>query len=100
MIPMHPERGAPPDEVRWVIPDGVFQRRGRVVDVPQALRQLIDGGVIASINVETDAVVIRLHHTEDWRIAGPTIRSALAAALARPADWHFAPGAAIRITPI
>jgi len=94
MIPLHPEKVAGrPDRLRWMVPVGTVDLCGPVAVVPGALGDLVAAGVLASVAVEPDAVVLTLGPGHDWGRDGPRVRTALHAALADPSGWVPAPGA-------
>lgn len=87
MIPMHPEAvPGSPDELRWVVPADALTVLGPVVDAPVALSELL-GEVVREVVVEPGAVRVALARGRTWRADGPSIRSALSAALADPGGW-------------
>jgi Fe-S cluster biogenesis protein NfuA len=92
-VPMHPEATADPQTVRWVIPAGTLPVVGEIADAPAALGDLLHSGDISSVQVEAQAVLIRLPEALNWPAAGPRIRDALAAALQHPDRWT--PAAAV-----
>lgn len=85
-VPMHPEVTADPSTLRWVVPLGTLPFAGHVAAAPGALGERL---ARAELHVATDAtgVVVSLEPPLTWRGDGPTIRSELAAALARPDAW-------------
>ncbi|GID10163.1 hypothetical protein Aru02nite_10520 [Actinocatenispora rupis] len=89
-IPMHPEATPDPQVLRWVIPAGTLPLHGRVTEPPDALAALVRDGLVAAIEVETRAVLIRLADGYDWARAGGAVRDALAAALRQPDQWRSA----------
>lgn len=92
LVPLHPEQGADAQELRWIIPSGLLPMLGPIASVPQPLRAVVDEGVIASVEVAPDAVVMRLANAYSWRCEGARIRTALAAALQRVEQWRAAEG--------
>lgn len=89
VVPMHPEATADPRTVRWVIPAGTLPVVGEIAEAPDELGEMLhSSGDIASIEVETQAVVIRLAEGRDWSGTGARVRDALAAALRHPRRWR------------
>ncbi len=86
-VPMHPEAGADAQTVRWVVPAGILPLVGEVAAAPGALGALLGDGTVASMVVETRAVVIRLADGCDWGACASAVRAALADALTRPQAW-------------
>ncbi len=87
VVPMHPEATADPQAVRWVIPAGTLPVVGEIAEAPAALGDLLRSGDISSLEVEAQAVLIRLADGLHWSAAGARIRDALAAALQHPEHW-------------
>ena len=85
---MHPEATADPQTVRWVVPAGTLPVVGEMADAPDELGDLLRSEDIASIEVETQAVVIRLADGQSWSGTGARVRDALSAALQRPQRWR------------
>ncbi|MBC2868044.1 NifU family protein [Streptomyces mexicanus] len=88
VVPMHPEAGADPQTVRWVIPAGTLPVVGRMTEAPDELGAMLHSGDIASIEVETRAVVIRLADGRSWSALGAQVRDALSTALRHPEQWR------------
>lgn len=87
-VPMHPEMVAGEDRtVRWVMPPGAVPFAGPVCSAPGVLGELLASGVIREIECESCAVLIRLSEHERWGDRLPTVRDALASAIADPA-WQ------------
>ncbi len=86
-VPLHPEAGTHPLEVRWIVPADALGFVGRPAAVPDALGRLLADGVVESVDVEPGVVVVRLAKGRSWRAEGPGVRRALADALARPGAW-------------
>lgn len=87
-VPVHPEAGAHPREVRWIVAPEVLRFVGRPDAVPDALGRLLSDGPLESVAVEPGAVVLRLAEGFSWRAEGPAVRRALQDALARPDGWR------------
>jgi len=85
---MHPEATADPQTVRWVVPAGTLPVVGEMADAPDELGDLLRSEDIASIEVETQAVVIRLADGQSWSGTGARVRDALSAALRHPHQWR------------
>ena len=85
-IPLHPEATDDPRTVRWSIPVGLLPVAGTPAHVPAPLRGLLEDGTLARIEVQAGGVRTTLARA-DWSVAGPLVRRALAAALARPEQW-------------
>jgi Fe-S cluster biogenesis protein NfuA len=88
LVPMHPEATSDPQIVRWVIPDGVLPVVGEIAEPPPELAAMLDSGDIASIQVQTRAVVVRLAAGRSWSELGAHVRAALGAALQQPHQWQ------------
>ncbi|MFI9600901.1 NifU family protein [Streptomyces sp. NPDC052043] len=88
VVPMHPEATADPQAVRWVIPAGTLPVLGEIAEAPDELGRLLHSEDVASIAVETQAVVIRLADGRSWSGAGVRMRDALSAALQHPQRWR------------
>ncbi|MGW5371757.1 NifU family protein [Streptomyces sp. NPDC004009] len=88
IIPMHPEATADPQTVRWVIPGGTLPAVGEVAEAPDELGRMLHSGDVASIKVETQAVVVRLADGRSWSGTGARVRDALSAALQHPRRWR------------
>jgi len=87
-VPMHPEATADPQTVRWIIPAGTLPVVGEIAAVPGELGDLLDSGVVASVEVEAQAVVIRLAGDRSWSGTGARVRDGLGAALQQPRRWR------------
>lgn len=87
VVPMHPEATADPQTLRWVIPAGTLPVVGEIADAPDELGDLLRSGDISSLEVEAQAVLIRLSDALHWSAAGARIRDALATALQHPEHW-------------
>ncbi|MEV7238514.1 NifU family protein [Streptomyces sp. NPDC051020] len=88
VIPMHPEATTDPQAVRWVIPAGTLPVVGEIADAPDELGTMLHSEDVASIEVETQAVVIRLADGQSWSGTGARVRDALSAALQHPQRWR------------
>ncbi|MFI2644793.1 NifU family protein [Streptomyces sp. NPDC018610] len=88
LVPMHPEATDDPRTVRWVIPAGTLPVVGEVAEAPDPLGEMLRSEVIASIEVETQAVVIRLTDGHTWSGTGARVRDALGTALGHPQRWR------------
>lgn len=86
-VPIHPEAGAHPRELRWIVPVDAVPFVGRPAAVPAALGRLLADGVLETVDVEPGAVILRLGEGRSWRTEGPGVRRALQAALGRPEGW-------------
>lgn len=88
---LHPE--AVPGEpalMRWVVPAGTFARAGRVLRAPDTFgTMLASGAVVASVEPDRGAVLLRLREGASWRDAGAKVRTALQAALAERETWEI-----------
>nr|NLI51229.1 NifU family protein [Propionibacterium sp.] len=87
-IPVHPEPGAHPRELRWIVAPDLLRFVGRPAAVPDALGRLLADGRLESVVVEPGAVVLRLADGFAWRAEGPAVRRALQDSLARPEAWR------------
>ncbi len=87
-VPMHPEATADPQVVRWVIPAGTLPVVGTIARPPETLATLLDSGLVAAVEVRTQAVLIRLADGRSWSTAGTAVRDALGAALRQPEAWR------------
>lgn len=85
-VPMHPERGELPGQIRWIIPAGVLRVRGSVT-APGELGGMQADGTITEITVGPRSVVLTAEPGR-WRLIGPAVRTALTGALRAPEDWH------------
>lgn len=95
MIPVHATATATPQQLRWVVPAEHLPGRGRVRRAPGQLGALMDGGVITSMQVRADDVLITLAPDDDWRAYGDDVRRALCDALTDHDGWQVdAPDAA------
>ncbi|WP_445526322.1 NifU family protein [Streptomyces cyslabdanicus] len=91
IVPMHPEATADPRAVRWVIPAGTLPVLGEIAEAPDELGRMLhsdDVTSIESIEVEAQAVVVRLADGRSWSGAGARVRDALGAALQHPQRWR------------
>lgn len=88
LVPMHPEATADPLTVRWVVPTGTLPVVGELAEAPGELGELLRSGEIASVTVETRAVLVRLPDGGSWAAAGAAVRDALGAALQQPERWR------------
>ena len=87
-IPVHPQRvPGRPDRLRWIIPAGILTGTGPLAEVPAPLAALLADGTLARITAERAAVVTCLGPDRTWPEEGARVRSALHAALGRPAGW-------------
>lgn len=88
MIPLHPEAvDARPEALRWVMPPGSLGFTGAVRSAPGELGRLLDTGVLTGLTVDPGAVTTCLSASCSWATQGSAVRSALHAALERPAEW-------------
>lgn len=85
---MHPEATPDRQVVRWVVPAGTLPVVGAMAGAPAGLGDLMRAGPIASIDVESRAVVIRLAAGSGWAVDGVRVRDALAEALQQPQHWQ------------
>lgn len=92
LIALHPEPGATPDEVRWVVPDAPLPAPGRAVEVPAELGSLITDGTLVEVQVLPGCIATRAASAGEWRRCGPRVRQAVAAALADPDRWRTEAG--------
>ncbi|ARP72308.1 hypothetical protein LK06_022760 [Streptomyces pluripotens] len=88
VVPMHPEATADPQVVRWVVPAGTLPVVGEIAEAPDDLGQMLHFEDVTSIEVEAQAVVIRLADGQSWSGAGARVRDALSAALQHPQRWR------------
>lgn len=86
-VPMHPEATDDPRKLRWMVPAGTLPVVGEIVGLPAELDALRVAGVVESVCVEIQAVVIRVFAGVAWSAVGAEVRTALAAALRSPNDW-------------
>lgn len=87
-VPLHPEVvDGDPLVLRWVIPPGTLAVRGVVTGMPAPLAALVEAGEVASVEVDAQAVAVRLSGGRSWRESGSRVRSALTAALRDPDAW-------------
>ena len=93
-VMLHPEAGATPEEVRWVVPDAPLPAPGRAVEVPAALGALVADGTLVEVQVLPGCVSTRAASAGEWRRCGPRVRRAVAAALAEPGSWRTEPAGA------
>lgn len=92
MIPLHPQAcPGDPQRVCWVTTPDAIPFTGLAGTVPSELDELVKNATVAEIRLEAQAVVIRLGSGHRWSTAGPQVRSALHAALARPDQWAPCP---------
>jgi len=89
-IELHPEAGADPEEVRWVVAADNLPVPGRVVRAPGDLGDLLAAGALAEVRVLPGCVVTRAPSPVDWRRLGPAVRHALSTGLAEPGRWEVA----------
>ncbi len=95
LVPVHPEPVPGEAQVlRWVVPADALGFVGVPAGVPPALRNLLDGGVLAALAVEPAAVRTTLAAGLTWREHGGRVREALQAALATPDGWQPPAGGA------
>ncbi|MGN6252255.1 MAG: NifU family protein [Marmoricola sp.] len=90
---VHPEPGRDAAEVRWVTGAAALREAGLdfvgpVRALPGPLGRLRDGGVVAAVDLDADAVVVRLGEGHAWRQAGAEVRTALLASLKQGRDWQ------------
>lgn len=90
VVALHPEAGAVPEEVRWLVPAAALPAPGTAVRVPGALAALLADGTLAQVRVLPGCVVTRAPSAAEWRRIGPRVRRALTAALAEPGEWGVA----------
>ena len=88
MIAIHPVAGPVPATVRWQMPAGTLPVRGPAVELPAPLHALLEQGAVEFVVVGDDHVEITLTEGRDWSREGPTVRSALLAALEAPGEWR------------
>lgn len=88
MIPLHPQAGTAPDELRWVTPSTVLPFDGRVAAAPGPLATLMGDGTLVEVRLEPRAVITRLGRGRTWSRDGSRVRTALHAALAEPDAWR------------
>jgi Fe-S cluster biogenesis protein NfuA len=88
VVALHPE-SVPGDSatLRWVVADLAPPFVGPVGLAPGDLGRLMADGTLAAVALEPGAVVITLAGGPDWRAAGPTVRTALHAALLQLGGW-------------
>jgi len=91
-VALHPEAGAVPEEVRWVVPDAPLPAPGVAVDLPAALASLLADGTLVEVRVLPGCVVTRTSAPADWGRHGARVRRAVAAALAEPGVWRTETG--------
>ena len=84
---LHPETGATPEEVRWVVPDAALPAPGRAVEVPAALGALLADGTLVEVRVLPGCITTRAASADEWQRHGPRVRRAVAAALTEPERW-------------
>lgn len=87
MVAFHPERGALPGEIRWVIPDGQVPVLGVVTSAPGEFGELIASGVL-SVIAEPAAIRTTLAAGEAWPAWVNRVRPALAEALTSSDGWR------------
>lgn len=87
-VPMHPEATAEPQVVRWVVPAGTLPVVGGIARAPEALARMVRSGEVVSIEVEAQAVLIRLADERSWSTSGAAVRDALTEALQQPECWQ------------
>lgn len=87
-IALHPEAGAVPEEVRWVVPDAPLPSSGLALEVPRDLAALLADGTLTEVRVQPGCVVTRAGSAGDWSRCGAAVRTAVAAAVAEPGRWR------------
>lgn len=90
-VALHPEAGAIPEEVRWVVTDAPLPPTGTVLDAPGDLADLLSDGTLVDVRVLPGCVVTRTRSADDWQRCGPRVRRAVTAALAAPERWRVRP---------
>lgn len=90
-VALHPEAGAVPEEVRWVITGAPLPATGTALDMPGGLADLLADGTLVEVRVLPGCVVTRTPSADDWRRCGPRVRRALTAAIAEPGRWRVEP---------
>lgn len=88
MMPMHATATSNPQQLRWVVSSGSLPADGTVQQAPGRLGVLLDDGVIDTLVVRDDDVLITVSAGTTWRELGDEIRNALSDALADPAGWR------------
>jgi Fe-S cluster biogenesis protein NfuA len=88
LVPMHPQAGLRPDEVRWIIPPEALSVRGVVVSAPPDLAALLSDGTLTEIRAGHGSITTRAASAKDWRRIGASVRSALSSALSDPGAWR------------
>jgi Fe-S cluster biogenesis protein NfuA len=86
-VALHPEAGAVPEEVRWIVAAAALPPAGTVVEAPGALGALLADGTLVEVRVLPGCVVTRAAAAADWRVCGARVREAVAAAVAEPERW-------------
>ncbi|HYF71543.1 MAG TPA: NifU family protein, partial [Nocardioides sp.] len=87
-VALHPEAGAVPEEVRWMVPGAPLPAPGTAVEVPGDLAALVADGTLVEVRVLPGCVVTRAATAGDWRRCGARVRTAVAAAVAEPERWR------------
>lgn len=87
-VAVHPEAGAVPEEVRWVVTSGSLPARGTAVRAPDDLAALLAHGVLTEVRLADGCVVTRASCALDWRRIGPAVRRAVTRGLAEPERWE------------
>lgn len=87
MIPIHPVPGPDDHTVRWKVPTAELPSPGAVCSLPQPLAGRLGDGTVSRIVVGDDHVDVTLPPHRDWRVDGPSLRSALLVALETPESW-------------
>lgn len=87
-LALHPEAGAVPEEVRWIVPDTPLPSPGLAVEVPHDLAALLADGTLAEVRVLPGCVVTRAPSAETWGRHGAAVRTAIAAAVLDPEHWR------------
>ncbi|MBD0023085.1 hypothetical protein GII33_15930 [Gordonia pseudamarae] len=85
-VPMHPEPGDLPGQIRWIIGPGILDVRGPV-RAPGELGRMQHDGTIREITVGPRSVVLTADEAA-WRRIGSAVRTALTDALRTPGDWR------------
>ena len=91
-VALHPETGAIPEEVRWVVPDVALPAPGVAVELPRDLGSLLADGTLVEVRVLPGCVVTRASAPADWRRDGARVRRAVASALVEPDGWRTETG--------
>lgn len=89
----HPEQGAVPGEIRWVMAHNPFDNTGHVIDAPDGFANLQASGALDSAQVCAYGVVTRSRIDADspgsLQTKATQIRQWLTAALQTPGQWQL-----------